>query len=220
METDRKEFIKQLVLQGKSREETKVQLVSNGYSSEGFVDEYKALISELHMTEPQAPSAFSYNSKVTESYKQEKVRKGGLGKKLLSLLILLFFIALVLWGVTYGIPFVSDQFSPSIDEEIKWGKEVLEDAQDDGNQLFNFTDTLIESKVEGTAISANLYVKRMGLFDGVCKDISVVKPVTCFQTTSAYVLFAPLDAEFYCIDSKGFKGRVTKMPDSGDSCEG
>jgi len=217
MEIDRKEFIKQLLQQGKSREETKVQLVSNGYSSQGFEDEYRALVSELNINEPVAPSAFSYDMKAVQNFAQKDAPLKGTQKKLGSLIVFLTVASLILWGISAVIPIALTQFS--IDQEqIKWGEEAKEEAPKKG-ESFNFTDTLAESKAVSTAVSADVYVKRMGFFDGVCKDISVVAPVICLQTTTSYVLFVPLASGYYCKDSVGFAGKVEKRPTSGDSCE-
>lgn len=102
------------------------------------------------------------------------------------------------------------------DEPIKWGTQ--EDAKTAGDE--EFSDSLIETKVEATVASANIYGGTMGgMFDGVCKDISVVAPVKCKQTPNSYTIFAQLaGGKYYCVDKLGFRGTVEKVPTSGSSC--
>ena len=65
-------------------------------------------------------------------------------------------------------------------------------------------DSILQTKVDSTVASARIYRKRMGTYDGVCRDITVVAPVACKETNEQFVIFVPLsNATEYCVDSTG-----------------
>jgi len=72
-------------------------------------------------------------------------------------------------------------------------------------------DGVIQAKVVTTAASAKVYFGRLGFYDGVCKDISVVAPVQCKDSSDFFMIYAPLsETAFYCADSYGFSGEVER----------
>jgi len=53
----------------------------------------------------------------------------------------------------------------------------------------------------------------------VCKEIVVIDPVTCIETDTEYVIYAPLSGgDYYCADSSKFKGILSVEPSSGERC--
>ncbi len=73
----------------------------------------------------------------------------------------------------------------------------------------NFNDFLLQQKVAATAASAGLYVGKMGSYEGVCGDITVVEPIQCLETAETFAVFAALsNGQYYCSDSASFSGQV------------
>jgi hypothetical protein len=89
------------------------------------------------------------------------------------------------------------------------------EGEDIGSRV---SETLIISKVETTAASAKLYRGRMGFYDGVCDDITVVAPIVCKNASEYFVMYAPLTPKsYYCADSQNFSGEVSQP--LADSCQ-
>jgi hypothetical protein len=103
------------------------------------------------------------------------------------------------------------------DEPIKWGEPtILKDAPEG----FNFEDLVTKSNVETTAASATVYHGRMGSYEGVCQDISVVDPIQCRQNGESFMIFAPVSTgELYCIDNTSFSGTIPGINTAQTSCQ-
>ena len=92
------------------------------------------------------------------------------------------------------------------DELLQWQEGTWEEDPEG----LNFSDFLMQQKVAATAASANMYGGRMGSYEGVCSDITIVDPIQCAETPETFAIFAPLsDGQYYCSDSTSFTGTIT-----------
>jgi hypothetical protein len=92
---------------------------------------------------------------------------------------------------------------------------IFGDGEDVGSRV---GETLIISKIETTAASAKLYRGRMGFYDGVCEDITVVAPIVCKNSSDYFLMYAPLTpTSYYCADSNNFSGEVEEP--KGNRCQ-
>lgn len=204
---DRKELIKKLIAENRYRDEVRNALVSEGFGSAGFEDEYESLLTEAGVSEPKRRDRSRRVAPVPKGVMKVAVTRSALGLGTVFLLILLasaawaafsFFnqpapVAPIQWG------------TPSADEELTGGESA-------------FTEVVVRSKVETTAASARLFGGRMGSYDGVCEDISVVPPVECAGDDTFFMIYAILPKEgWYCVDNTGFKGVVARP--SSTSCQ-
>ena len=138
-----------------------------------------------------------------------------------SLFTIIVLIVLVL-AILVGGLFVASKFllptHPSSDEPIQWGKERVVEQKD--IQELGVGDSILETKVRATVVSAKIQGGRMGSYDGVCKDITVVSPVKCRQTTAGFIIYAPLSNGAYFCEDKSEKGIVVaKAPLEGEMCQ-
>ena len=203
METNRKEHIKKLMLEGKDREAVRMELISQGESTANLHEEYQALREELKMPEPKPPVpprvAFSANADAEKFVAEHKAQ---IEKKWLRR----FLTIVLVIGVLCGVVFFGVKGLPSLLQNLP-GDRVGQ--TEEGNT--SPADVLLLSKVESTAASAKLYRGRMGFYDGVCKDITVVEPVVCKNTSEYFMIYAPLGSGgYYCTDSNNFSGEVSR----------
>lgn len=100
-------------------------------------------------------------------------------------------------------------------DQIDTSWDFLGEGEDIGSRV---SETLIISKVETTAASAKLYRGRMGFYDGVCDDITVVAPIVCKNTSEYFLIYSALTpTSYYCADSNNFSGEVEHLKD--DRCQ-
>ena len=195
-------LVKRLLQEGKVKEDIRREFISQGLSTEGFEETYQKYVKELGI-KPESPvvhpvfdQAYSFGPAAMDSEKPyqstgaflKEVRRGVSLFWVFAVLVIVGLCVVVLW---YFLTF-----------------------QTSGGSVLN--DDLIKSKVESTVASARIQGGRMGGYDGVCKDISVVDPVLCSGTPSAFAIYAPLSGgTFYCSDSTGFKGEIAHTPERG-----
>lgn len=194
MELSRKDYIKQCLEKGMSRNEVKHELISLGYGSAGFEDEYTGLVSELGISElVPTVSHLQYKTlgtkKEIKAVPKKSVVVVGKPKPLMMVILAILFVGI-------GFSFLSVLgYVPTIDKGS------------------NVSDRLVQSKVEATGASAHVFATRMGSYDGVCDDITVVDPVECQGDKTSFIVFAELSSGFYhCVDNSGFSGTVTDRP--------
>lgn len=199
---ERKEFIEKLVEEKKSRHEVHGELISQGYSTAGYEDEYAETLKEKGVSEPQPAMPKHYSPAAPERIKERTMHIA------IPKILVLFVLLAVVGGALYGILYSMQESAPGVQEEIQWG---MEESPVENEEGFNFSDFLLQSKVEATAASANVSGGRMGSYDGACDDIIVVAPIECLDTPKTFSVFAPMsNGAYYCVDSNEFSGAVAK----------
>jgi hypothetical protein len=199
---ERKEFIYKLVEENKTRHEVHGTLISQGYPTAGYEEEYAQALKDRGIQEPQPKPVSVHFPPASHSAKSHTAHIA-----VPKIAVLLFFLMLA-GGALYGVLYAVKGESPEAQEEIEWGVEEEQAASEEG---FNFSDFLLQSKVEATAASANVSGGRMGSYDGACDDITVVAPVECLDTAQTFAVFAPMSTGvYYCVDSTEFSGPVSR----------
>jgi hypothetical protein len=136
---------------------------------------------------------------------------------LFRILMVVFVVALLGIFFAVGKLFVDTYLAtPEVtNDPIPWGEAVV----DGRNHQATFDDSVLETKVEQTVVSANIQGGRMGSYDGVCKDITVVAPIRCHQEEFGYAIYAPMaDGSYFCVDSSEFRGYIQGRPQQGSLC--
>lgn len=199
---ERKEFIYKLVEENKTRHEVHGALISEGYATAGYDQEYAQILAEKGISEPRPQT-------VPQQYLSKPVNATPHTTHVAipKVAVLLVFLALIS-GAAYGVYSLTKESVPEAQEEIQWGVEEDQVVSEEG---FNFSDFLLKSKVEATAASANVSGGRMGSYGGACADIIVVAPVECLDTEQSFAVFAPMSTGvYYCVDSNEFSGAVSR----------
>ena len=216
MDESARACIKTCVEEGKNKLATRSELVSQGFSSQGFEEVYTAILGELGKEEPkQAMPGFLQSTgevALSTAPRHVRARQSAKNRNVLIFVILAIVCAALLYRVaSLAMPLVKKHFQDA-------PLETTDDTADP--TTLTSTDKLLEAKVESTGASANLYVRRMSFVDGVCKDISVVPPVQCTQSPTSYAVFALLsNYTYYCVDGQGSRGIVLKRPENAGSCK-
>jgi hypothetical protein len=223
MKDEREELIAKLVQEGKKKEEIRNELISQGLSTEGFQTQYEALAKESPL--PQAPAPIKKKPEPPqsdgsilgdyESFDLEKKSTASNSQFISSLkkLVVLSLFCVLLFIVWTQNPDIFDYRNWSSQQSTSTGEETTVE------QNLSVNDKLIQGKVESTVVSAGLFVNRMGGFDGVCNDISVVEPVRCQMTKNSFVIFAPVSiGGYYCVDSKQQRGVVETIRAGSEKC--
>lgn len=205
MDGEKRTLIEASIKRGDTKYKTRDELVSQGYATEGFDLLYATALTHLRVQQPKEKMSTSLlvTGEMPLSNRFEKKRVHIYRSYSIKMMLFLLLCAVVLWfGVRELYPIISkDAVSTEID---LWGKRVEKGV---GINPLNATDSLLQTKVESTAASANLFVGRMGFFEGVCKDISVVSPVQCSESATGFAIFTRLsNGSFYCVDRAGFRG--------------
>lgn len=210
MNPQQEELIRSLVLQKRSREDIKHEVISQGFSSKGFEESYVKMLNETHMEEPKTATtttaekleAMGFTSDAPSSLKGKSTRSHFFP---VIIVVCVLFIGVYLFLV-YGMHF-------SFDLSHRNGGA---NGQDD----MSVADSVLRSKVDVTAESAQYYDHTMGSYDGVCTGIAVVNPIKCSATAENYSIFTVLSTgDVYCTDSSGFKGILDHLSDGNGLCK-
>lgn len=220
MEQEKNQIIQSGIEAKKQRFEIRKELIGLGHDTTDFDAVYTATLSRLGLQEPLPPKV----TVGTKTYIPPEF--GGTGTKLphinngISYTKVGAFFFLVITLVTilffFGAKFVT-KTNPNANEPLKWGKENVQDKEGDGE--LNFNDEVLQTKVKATVASAMIQGGRMGSYDGVCKDISVVPPVACKQTETSFMIYVPMsNGTYFCEDKKQQGSIVPSSPEERMQC--
>jgi hypothetical protein len=217
MDTDKRTIIQESVKRGENKLATRSALISQGFGTEGFDALYAEALTELGVSEPKEkmPTSLLTTGESALSVRfEKKLQKNRIAYVVKLILFLAVCSVLVFAGTQALYPLISKK---ALSEEVfRWGKRV--ESETGLNPLYA-TDSLLQAKVESTAASANLYVGRMGFFEGVCKDNSVVAPVQCTESSTGFAVFVPLsNGTYFCIDRSGFRDILPQRPLQNGVC--
>lgn len=207
MESEQREFIKKLLQAGNTREEVRRALISDGRPTAGYDTQYADLLRELGVEEPKQkmPNMQAMGEAPLRDKNKNLPPRTPIVQSFYALKIL-FLIGMVCAAILYG-----GKFAISF-------LHLDGSAEEENGQDLN--DIVLQSKVRTTVASARIQGGRMGSYDGVCKDISVVAPLQCLQTPVSFVIFAPLsDGTYFCEDKAESPIVLTKEPISGEKCQ-
>lgn len=214
MELDKNQIIQNGIEAKKQRFEIRKELIGLSHDTSDFDAVYTNTLSRLGLQEPLPP-------KVTVGAKTYIPPEfGGTGTKLPHInngvsytkvgLFIFVVIMLIAMLFVYGAKFVT-KTNPNADEQLKWGKESMQDKE--GVNELNFNDDVLQTKVKATVASAMIQGGRMGSYDGVCRDISVVAPVACKETEKSFMIYAPMsNGTYFCEDKKQQGSIVPSSP--------
>jgi hypothetical protein len=217
MEEDKIELIKKLIQEKNGRHDARRALVSAGYGTDDFNTLYDTALARLGVSEPKDRMPDLHATGESSVYRNDPHGTGMVrfAHNVKVTLVLAVLFTLVVVG---GYLLFSYLSMPKIsDAPIEWGKPAVK-AQND--ETLGFSDSVLQTKVKATVASAMIQGGRMGGYDGVCKDITVVAPVSCRQTQSGFVIYAPLsDGTYFCEDKAENGVIVPKKPLEGESCK-
>ncbi len=218
MEDEKIELLKTLIQEKNGRHEARRALVSAGYGTDDFNTLYDTALVQLGVLEPKGEMPNMLATGESTVYRNDPYAHGI--PRLVHNLKVTFVFAVLLIAVVVGGYFLFSYISmPKIsDGPIMWGKTIV---KNDSPETLGFSDTVLQTKVKATAASAIIYGSRMGGYDGVCHDITVVAPVVCRQTPGAvFIIYAPLsDGTYFCEDKSENAVFVPKKPLEGESCK-
>jgi hypothetical protein len=196
MEQDRKAFIQKLIQEGKSRHQVRTELISHGYGSAGFEEEYTATIASLGIEEPKHVSKdFTYTPKEKDELRKSEERYARKkGKSIRSLLMVIGVIVVCVVSIV----------------AINTVMEVKPTGDD---PAMDFSDTLMRTNIVSTSASVKVFGGRMGGYDGACEDVSVIAPIQCKADGTQFVVYGPItQGRMYCVDAGGYSGVVPTTP--------
>lgn len=217
MEDDKIELIKKLIQEKNGRHQTRRALVSAGYGTDDFNALYDTALAQLGVSEPKGEMSNMLATGESTIYRNDPYAHG-MPRLIHNLKVTFVFLVLFCAVVVGGYLLFSYISMPRIsDGPIMWGKAV---TKKDATETLGFSDTVLQTKVKATVASAIIYGSRMGGYDGVCRDITVVAPVVCRETPQAlFVIYAPLsDGTYSCEDKAEKPVVVVKKPQYGESC--
>jgi hypothetical protein len=188
---ERKAYIEEQIKAGKDRQSVRHELVSQGESTAGFDEEYASVLQKLGVPEPKQQSAFRYEpqekAEIQKSVDRILERKRSSMKTILKAVgVVIVCVLLVVFVMQ--LPFVKE-----------------------GREEVSFSDTIVETNIQATGASAKVQGGRMGSYEGVCNDISVVAPIRCISNDESFAIYGLLsDGTVYCVDTDS-SGRVDRL---------
>lgn len=217
MEEEKIIFIKTLIKEGNNRHNARRALVSAGYGTEDFNTFYNTALLQLGVSEPKDEMPNMHATGESSVYRNDPHGTGMpriIHNVKVGLVLGLLFSAVAVGGYML----LSYLSMPKIsDAPIEWGKA---NTQEQENDTLGFSDSILQTKVKATVASAMIQGGRMGGYEGVCKDITVVAPVSCRQTQNGFVIYSPMsDGTYYCEDKAENGAIVAKKPIVGESCK-
>lgn len=202
MEHERKAFIQKLIQEGKSRHQVRTELISHGYGSAGFDEEYSSVIAELGIDEPQhVIKDFTYTPKEKDDLRKSEERYARKkGKSVRSFLMVVGIIVVCVVCIV----------------AINTVMEVKPKGDD---PALDFSDTLMRTNIVSTSASVKVHGGRMlGDYSGACEDVSVIAPIQCKASNAQFVVYGPItEGRMYCVDATGYSGVVATTP-AGMTC--
>lgn len=216
MEEDKIVLIKKLIEEGNGRHDARRALVSSGYGTDDFNTMYDTALAQLGVSEPKGVIPDLRTTGESTVYRNDP-HGTGTSRLIHNLKVTFVLFVLAVAVVVGGYMLFSYLSMPKIsDEPIEWGKATK--VRND--ETLGFSDGVLQTKVKATVASAMIQGGRMGGYEGVCSDITVVAPVYCRQTQSGFVIFAPMsDGTYYCEDKAENGAIVAKKPLEGESCK-
>jgi hypothetical protein len=217
MEDEKVAFIKKLIEEGNGRHEARRSLVSAGYGTDDFNILYDTALAQLGVSEPKGEMPYLRTVGESTVYRNDPHRTG-IPRLIHNLKVAFVLFVLVAAVVVGGYMLISYLSMPKIsDEPIEWVKPSARLKQD---ETLGFSDSVLQTKVKATVASAMIQGGRMGGYEGVCKDITLVAPVSCRQTQNGFVIYAPMsDGTYFCEDKAENGAIVAKKPLQGESCK-
>lgn len=214
MNEDARTLMRQLLEEGNPRESVHNELISQGYDTDGFEEEYAAIANELNI-EVGSTSAKQVSADPTQAalgvgpdaYRVYK-RPLGVGRmlrdalKLLAGVLVIAAAFILLSG--YGTQLKNALFGESSGEFSDMT------AQDLSHQ----------ANMRAFQASAETYKRRLLDYSGMCSDIGINREVyRCNENTESYAIEVPLSTgEYYCVDSSGFAGVTENSVRGSTSC--
>ena len=194
MSTEQKAIIEQSLKAGIDRHATRRELISQGVSTQGFDEVYETILKEQGISEPRPQMPRILPSVDTSIYIGRNKHRRVVA--ILKMILLVAALAgLLLYGLQANIQKELNDWIFNMIGHSTVGSKVTTES-------LSFSDSILQTKVNATVASANIYASRMGSYEGVCKDISVVAPVVCKEVAGTFAIFVPLsDGTLYCVDS-------------------
>lgn len=220
MENEKKQIIELGIQAQKQKFEIRKELVGGGHDTTDFDEVYSATLVRLGLQEP-IPSKVTFGSKtyippefggtgVKPPHINNGIRYSKVGAFFFVVIVL--FIALIFAGLKFVV-----KTNPDDNEPLKWGKERVQDTR--RGEGLSLGDEVLQTKVKATVASAMMQGGRMGSYDGVCKDISVVVPVACKETEKSFMIYAPMsNGTYFCEDKKQQGSIVSSSPGERVTC--
>ncbi len=220
MELDKNQIIQNGVEAKKPRFEIRKELIGQGHDTSDFDEVYSATLARLGLQEPLPPKvAVGAKTYIPPEFggtgtKPAHINNGISYTKVGAFFLVIITLAAILF--VFGAKFVT-KTNPNADNELKWGKESQQNKE--GVSELNFNDDVLQTKVKATVASAMIQGGRMGSYDGVCKDISVVAPVACKETEKSFMIYAPMsNGTYFCEDKKQQGSIVPSSPEERMQC--
>lgn len=202
MNKEAKALLRKLVEEGKRHDEVRRGLISEGFSTEGFADEYDELFTELGientpkevMVPPVNPilqeEARKYSKESKDVVQSQEIKRRSNFIKIVTGVFVIVAAVLMLSGIGPGI----------------W-QNTFEDFSVAKNTQ-NPVDIARESQLRTMQLAAEAYRAKLLDYVGVCKSIGVDhETYNCVERGEVYAIEAPLsDGTFFCVDSTGFAG--------------
>lgn len=195
-------LMRKLVEEGKRHDEVRRGLISEGFSTDGFVEEYDKLFVELGientpkevMVPPVNPilqeEARKYSKESKDVVQSLEIKRRSNFIKIATGLFVIIAAVIVLSGV-----------GPRMWQNTFEDFSVAKNTQ-------NPVDMARESQLRTMQLAAEAYRAKLLDYVGVCNSIGVDhETYNCVERTEVYAIEASLsDSTFFCVDSTGFAG--------------
>lgn len=220
MEQEARALIKQLIKEGKSSDDIYKEIISHGYTTNGFVATYNKIQKEVDIAEPATTSTVKKTDlnepgiedvrKYVESKQVEPASTQVSPTSLLMTNIVKLVVGFLIIFVTITV---------FVDQNTALKERFFGDTG--GSRDLSAGDAILKGTLDNIQNSAARYGVRMLGYEGVCESIGIDRAVyNCVENADAYAIEAPLsDGRFYCIDSTDFSDITDSSIDGRASCD-
>jgi hypothetical protein len=192
---------KKLLGEGLDRHDALRRFISLGVSTEDFSQVYSQALVELGIPEPKQDMP-DMSATGERDLRPHDHRHNQFLRLSSAVLVLCSLVGILLYVLYSGISYTPSNETLGTPSTVSAG------------------DAVLQKKVDATAASGHIYRGRLGTYDGVCKDISVIPPVMCREATTGFAVYVPLsNGTQYCVDSTKKVGSTVEIGDTYARCK-
>ena len=217
MKDERYELIKKALQEGKRRDDVRRELITNGFSTEGFEAQYQTAMKELGIEESTSTTsepAFKLADRIlSEKAIVRTITQTPSSKKWIRMLIevVLLLVVIMLAAGLFRLYGVYQSKSAADKHNSEEGQPLNE---------FSFADSITKAQMTTLQISAEQYKRKLFDYGGLCISIGIPDDVFCSENIKEYAMESLLSSGlFYCIDSTEFSGITQSSKRDAFSCK-
>ena len=212
MEQKAHELLQQLHEAGHDRNAIYNELISQGYSTEGFEEAYRAVAGSdaVHTDAAEAEATTA----PTQDSIERQLERYHQSRNTVDMAVLRRNIIKIVGGgiVITGLLIIATTYWSDARTFIFGERE--------SDSELSAEDVVTQANLASMQRSANRYRSRMLDYGGVCRSIGIDRAkYTCTESRDAYAIEGQLsDGRYYCVDSTGFAGVQARSRDGNTAC--